>query len=416
MDIARSQPKRRNIGRAAGAAGIAVAVLVTTLALARLRPAAPPVDRNSVVIDTVHRGPLMREVRASGTLVPEEIRWIAAPTDARIERIVVHPGTAVKAETVILELADPQQQQSARDAEWQLKAAEAELQSTRAQLENERLDRESSLARLRAEHEQAKLKADADAELERQGLAAKITRRISQSSAEELARRVHFEEERLAVSKAAEGSRLAAQQAQVEQRRAMWTLQEERMRSLQVRAGIDGVLQQVDVQAGQRVNAGTNIARVAQPDQLKAEIRVPEIQAKDISIGQPAKVDTRNGVVDARVSRIDPAVREGTVTVDLTIAGQLPAGARPDLTVDATIELERLPDVLYVSRPVSAQEGGSMTLFKVIDDGQAAVPVKATLGRASASAIEIRGGLAAGDQVIVSDTSSYEKYQRIKLN
>ena len=188
------------------------------------------------------------------------------------------------------------------------------------------------------------------------------------------------------------------------------------MRSLQVRAGIDGVLQQVDVQAGQRVNAGTNIARVARPDRLKAEIRVPEIQAKDISIGQLAKVDTRNGIAEARVSRIDPAVREGTVTVDLTITGQLPAGARPDLTVDATIELERLPDVLYVSRPVSAQEGGSMTLFKVIDDGQAAVPVKATLGRASASAIEIRGGLNAGEQVIVSDTSSYEKYQRIQLN
>lgn len=416
MDIARSQPKRKNLGRAAGAAGIVVAVLVTTLALARLRPAAPPVDRNSVVIDTVHRGPLTREVRASGTLVPEEIRWIAAPTDARIERIVVHPGTAVKADTVILELADPQQQQSARDAEWQLKAAEAELQSTRAQLESERLDRESSLARLRAEHEQAKLKADADAELERQGLAAKITKRISQSSAEELARRVQFEEERLAIAKAAQGSRLAAQQAQVEQRRAMWTLQEERMRSLQVRAGIDGVLQQVDVQAGQRVSAGTNIARVAQPDRLKAEIRVPEIQAKDIAIGQPAKVDTRNGIVDAQVARIDPAVREGTVTVDLAITGPLPAGARPDLTVDATIELERLADVLSVSRPVSAQEGGSMTLFKVVDDGRAAVPVKVTLGRASAGAIEIRGGLRAGEQVLVSDTSAYEKYQRIHLN
>lgn len=416
MDIARSQPKQKSVSRAAAIAGIALALLVATFALARLRPAAPPVDRNSVVIDTVHRGPLMREVRASGTLVPEEIRWIPAPTDARIERIVVQPGTVVKADTVILELADPQQQQSARDAEWQLRAAEAELQSTRAELESDRLDRESSLARLRAEREQAKLKADADAELERQGLAAKITKRISQSSAEELARRVQFEEERLRVAKSGQASRLAAQQAQVEQRRAMWTLQEERMRSLQVRAGIDGVLQQVDVQAGQRVNAGTNIARVARPDRLKAEIRVPEIQAKDIAIGQLAKVDTRNGVVDARVARIDPAVREGTVTVDLTITGPMPAGARPDLTVDATIELERLPDVLFVGRPVSAQEGGSMTLFKVVDDGQAAVPVKATLGRASASAIEIRGGLVAGDQVIVSDTSAFEKYSRIQLN
>ena len=416
MDIARSRPKRSTATRAAAAAAIVVALLVATLALARLRPAAPPVDRNSVVIDTVRRGALTREVRASGTLVPEEIRWIAAPTDARVERIVVHPGTAVKADTVILELADPQQQQSARDAQWQLRAAEAELESTRAQLESERLDRESSLARLRAEREQAKLKADADAELERQGLAAKITRRISQSSADELERRVHFEEERLAVARNAQGSRLAAQQAQVEQRRAMWQLQEERMRSLEVRAGIDGVLQQVDVQAGQRVSTGTTIARVAQPDRLKAEIRVPEIQAKDISLGQPAKVDTRNGVVDARVARIDPAVREGTVTVDLTITGPLPAGARPDLTVDATIELERLADVLSLGRPAGAQEGGTMTLFKVVDDGKSAVPVRASLGRASANAIEIRGGLAAGDSVIVSDTSAYEKYPRIQLN
>lgn len=416
MDIARSQPKRPAVTRAATAAAIVAALLAATFALARLRPAAPPVDRNTVVIDTVRRGPLSREVRASGTLVPEEIRWIAAPTDARVERIVVHPGTAVRAGTVILELADPQQQQSARDAEWQLRAAEADLQSTRAQLESERLDRESSLARLRAEREQARLKADADAELERQGLAAKITRRISQSSADELERRVHFEEERLAVAKNAQSSRLAAQQAQVEQRRAMWQLQEERMRSLQVRAGIDGILQQVDVQAGQRVGTGTAIARVAQPDRLKAEIRIPEMQAKDIALGQLARVDTRNGVVDARVARIDPAVREGTVTVDLTITGPLPAGARPDLTVDATIVLERLPDVLSLSRPAGAQEGGTMTLFKVVDDGKAAVPVKVTLGRASANAIEIRGGLAAGDSVLVSDTSSYEKYPRIQLN
>jgi HlyD family secretion protein len=416
MDIARSQPNRRNVTRIAALAALAVAVLVTTLALARLRPAAPPVDRNTVVIDTVRRGPLTREVRASGTLVPEEIRWIAAPTDARIERIVVHPGTVVQADTIILELADPEQQQSARDAQWQLRGAEAELRSMRARLESDRLDRQSALARLRAEHEQAKLKADADAELERQGLAAKITKRISESSAEELARRVQFEEERLLVAKTAQEAQLAAQQAQVEQRREMAALQDERRRSLQVRAGIDGVLQQVDVQAGQRVSTGTAIARVARPDRLKAEIRVPETQAKDITIGQLAKVDTRNGVVEARVSRIDPAVREGTVTVDLTVTGQLPAGARPDLTVDATIELERLPDVLSMSRPVNGQEGGSMTLFKVVEEGKAAVPVKVTLGRASATSIEVRGGLTAGDQVLVSDTSAFEKYERIRLN
>jgi len=415
MDIARQSPSRKKAARYAAAAIAALVVILTTVGLSRLKPAAPTVERSGAVIDVVKRGPMLREVRGAGTLVPEDVRWISATTDARVERVLVQAGSEVKADTVILELSDPQQQQSARDAEWQLRAAEAEYESTRAQLDNERLDRESAIARLQAEREQAALRAAADAELERQGLVAHITRRVSQTTADELARRVELEQTRLRVSKSGESARLAVQRAQVEQRRAMFELQQERTRSLQVRAGIDGVLQQVSVQAGQRLATGTNIARVARADKLKGQIRVAETQAKDVRIGQPASIDTRNGIVSARVSRIDPAVVEGTVVVDLAIDAPLPAGARPDLSIDGTIELERIPEALFVGRPVNAQEGRDATLFRLNGNGSTAERVKVAFGRLSATSIEIRGGLREGDQVLISDTSAYEKYPRIKL-
>jgi HlyD family secretion protein len=415
MDIAREQRSGKKMSRYAAAAIAAVVVILTTVGLSRLKPAAPTVERSGAVVDVVKRGPMLREVRGAGTLVPEDVRWIAATTDARVERVLVQAGSEVKADTVILELSDPQQQQSARDAEWQLRAAEAEFESTRAQLDNERLNRESAIAQLQAEREQATLRAAADAELERQGLVAHITRRVSQTTADELTKRVELEQRRLRVSQSAESSRLAVQRAQVEQRRAMLELQQERTRSLQVRAGIDGVLQQVSVQAGQRLNSGTNIARVARADKLKAQIRVAETQAKDIRIGQPATIDTRNGVVSAHVSRIDPAVSDGTVAVDLAVDGPLPAGARPDLSVDGTIELERIADALSIGRPVNAQEGRSATLFRLASNGTTAERVNVQFGRASATSIEIRSGLQAGDQVLISDTSTYEKYPRIKL-
>jgi HlyD family secretion protein len=415
MDIAREQQSRKKAARYAAAAIAAVVVILTTVGLSRLKPAAPSVERSGAVIDTVKRGPMLREVRGAGTLVPEDVRWISASTDARVERVLVQAGSEVRADTVILELSDPQQQQSARDAEWQLRAAEAEYESTRAQLDNERLDRESAIARLQAEREQATLRAAADAELEREGLVAHITRRVSQTTADELTRRVELEQTRLRVSKSGESARLAVQRAQVEQRRAMFELQQERTRSLQVRAGIDGVLQQVSVQAGQRLATGTNIARVARADKLKGQIRVAETQAKDLRIGQPASIDTRNGIVNARVSRIDPAVSDGTVVVDLAIDGPLPAGARPDLSIDGTIELERIPDALFIGRPVNAQEGRGATLFRLTASGSSAERVKVEFGRLSATSIEIRGGLREGDQVLISDTSAYEKYPRIKL-
>ena len=413
MDIARnttSNKKRRMLGIAA----VVAALVITTVAFARLKPAPMTVSQSSLVIETVTAGPLTRAIRGTGLLVPENIRWIAASTDARVEQVLVQPGSTVTADTVLIELSDPQQQQAARDAEWQLRAAEAAYAAAQAELESERLDREAGAARLRAELEQARLRAKVDQDLENAGLAAKITRQLSESAASDLAKRVQFEDLRLASLAASQRARLAALQAQVEQRRAMNDLAQQRIASLDVRAGIDGVLQQVAVQAGQRVNTGTTLARVAQPNRLKAEVRVAETQAKDLALGQSAQIDTRNGIVAGHVARIDPASTGGTVLIDVAIDGALPPGSRPDLTVDATIELERIPNATYVARPVRAQESSEGTVFRVSDDR--ATRVKVQYGRSSANAIEIRGGLKEGDRVIVSDDSAFNKHDEIKIN
>lgn len=412
MDIVRN-PEKKNRRRILWIGAAILAVVLTTVALGRLKPAAPPVDEKTLVIETVARGPLTRAVRGSGVLTPENVRWIAAATEGRVERVVVQPGTRVTADSVILELSDPQLQQSTRDAEWQLRAADSAYAAARAELESDRLDRQAAASNLRAEARQARLRAKADAELAKAGLAASITKELSESAATALEERVKFEEQRLGILVSSQRSRLAALQAEVEQRRAMLDLQQQRLASLQVRSGIDGILQQVAVQPGQRVNAGTTLARVAQPERLKAEIRVAETQAKDLAVGQSAQLDTRTGVVAAHVARIDPAASNGTVLVDLTIDGPLPAGARPDLSVDATIELERLPNVIHVARPVRAQENATGSVFRV--RGNRAERVKVEFGRASAISIEVRSGLAPGDRVIVSDDSSYDKYEEIEI-
>jgi HlyD family secretion protein len=413
MDIVKAPNPSIRLRRAALAAIAVLALIIATVAFARLKPAAPGVSRSSVVIATVERGPLTRAIRANGVLVPENIRWIAAATDARVERILVQPGSAVTADTILLELSNPEHDQSARDAEWQLRAAEAAYAAAQADLESQRLDSVAILQRTRADHEQARLRAKADAELERAGLVANITRSISQSNADELARRVEIEQQRVDSMQASRRARLAMLQAEVEQRRAMHALRREQSAALRVRAGIDGVLQQVTAQAGQRVAAGTNLARVAEPNRLKAEVRVAEVQAKDVAIGQLATIDTRNGIVKGRVVRVDPAVSNGTVVVDLTIVDPLPRGARPDLTVDATIELDRIPDTLFVSRPVHARENARASLFKIA--GDEAQRIEVTFGRASAEHIEIVSGLAAGDQILVSDTTSHERFDRLAL-
>ena len=416
MDIIREgfaeKKKRRRI---LITAAVVVGVVLLTLGVSQLKPAAPRVERSTVWTDEVKQGPMLRQVRGTGSLLPEDIRWIAAATDGRVEVLHVQPGTPVKADTVLMELTDPAELQSLLDAEWQLRASEAELASLRSQLESQRLEQESVAARIEAEYQQAKLRADTDRELARQGLLPDINLRLSESNEKELAKRWKLEQQRLHTTASMVESRLAAQRATVEQRRALYGLRQEGVESLQVRAGIDGVLQQVNVQVGQRVNPGTVLARVVEPTKLKAELRIAETQAKDIQIGQKASIDTRNGVIPGVVSRIDPSVREGTVTVDVRLEGELPRGARPDLTVDGTIELERLASVIFVGRPVHAQERSAGTIFRLEPDGHA-VRVPVEYGRSSVSTIEIVKGLEPGDEVILSDMSAWDEFDRVRLD
>lgn len=414
MDIARpdraQDRKKRRILYATAVAAIAAAA---TVGVSQLKPAAPAVDRSMVVIDTVKRGSIVRQVRGSGSLVPVDVNWIAATTDARVARIVTRPGTAVQRDTLILELADPEQVQRALDARYVLEAGEADLVSLRNRLRSEALNDKAVSARLKAEYEQARLRANADEELAAKGVLPELTKQLSRNAAEELQNRYRLEEERLRVNAVSGQSQLAAQQAKVEQLRAQARLQEQQVASLQVRAGIDGVLQQINVEVGQRIAAGTILAKVVEPAKLMAQLRIAETQARDIALGQPALIDTRNGVVSGRVIRIDPASQNATVTVDVGLEGPLPRGARPDLTVDGTIELERMTDVLHVGRPVHAQEQTGGSVFRVDGDGATLVPLK--FGRSSVTSIEIVDGLNEGDRIITSDMSSWDEFERVQL-
>ena len=416
MDIPRPNAARRRRTRQLVMAGsAALFVLATTLGVSRLKPAAPSVARAAVVLDTVKRGPMVRQVRGLGTLVPEEIRWIPAATDGRVERVVVQPGTRVEADTVLVELSNPEVELRAIEAESQLRAAVAAYNDLRVRLQSQRLDQEAAAARVEAEMQQARLRAEADEELARQGLVAEMNRKISRSAADELANRVGIEGKRLAIGREAIAAQLQVQAAEVEQRRALAHLRQQQLASLRVRPGLAGVLQQISVEVGQQVTPGTNLARVAQPDRLKAVIKVPETQARDLALGQPAAIDTRNGIVAGRVARVDPAAQNGTVTVDVSLEGPLPRGARPDLTVDGTIDIDRLTDVLYVGRPAQGPVEGQSTLFRLEPDGVHASRVPVRLGRASVTLIEVLDGLAPGDQVVLSDTSAWEKADRIRI-
>jgi len=417
VDIARpSQAKSRRRKRILYSAAGLGAILLITLGLSRLKPAAPTVERATVWIDTVKRGEMLRQVRGLGTLVPEEIRWIPAITPGRVERLVVKPGTEVKADTVILELSNPELELAALEAESQLRAAEAQYTEVKVRLQSQKLDQQASAARVQSEYHQAKLRADTDAQLAEQGLIADITLKLSKVTADELANRNQLEQKRLEISGESVEAQLAVQRAAVEQQRAVARLRRNQYQALKVRAGIDGVLQQQPVEVGQQVSPGTNLARVAQPGKLKAVIKVAETQAKDIIIGQPASIDTRNGVLPGRVIRIDPAVQNGTVTVDISLEGPLPKGARPDLTVDGTVELERMENVLYVGRPAQGQGESLVGLFRLGEDGQIATRVKVKLGKSSVNTVEILEGLKEGDQVVLSDTSAWDAFDRIRLN
>ena len=417
MDIARphiaKQKRRRRILFASG--GL-LALIVITVALSHLKPAVPSVDRSTVWVDTVKRGPMVREVRGLGTLVPEEIRWIPANTEGRVEKIVVRPGTQVKADTVILELSSPELEQAAHDAESKLKAAEAEFTTLQAKLQRDLLDQESNTARVHSEYQQARMESETNEQLKKNGLVAELQYKTAQVKAAELANRDAIEEKRLNFARDSIDPQLASKQAEVDQVKAAAQLKLDQVEALHVKAGMNGVLQQMPVDVGQRVKIGDNLARVADPTKLKAEIKIAETQAKDIQIGEKATIDTRNGVVTGHVTRVDPAVEQGTVKVDAQIDGELPRGARPDLTIDGTIELERLDDVIYVGRPAFGQENNTVSIFKIVSGSSEAVRTPVKLGRSSVNSIEIVNGLQPGDQVILSDTSAWDAHERIRLN
>jgi HlyD family secretion protein len=417
MDVPRpSQAKARRRRRLLIAGASAVAVLGITWALARLKPAAPSVDRNSVVIDTVKRGPLVRQVHGVGTLVPEEIRWIPARTSGRIERIVLRPGAAVEPDSVILVLSNPDAVQSAALADSQLAAAEADQVNFNVQLQSTLLSAESAAAGAKADYEQAKARADVNDVLYKRGLVSDLDQRLTRIAVEQQEARNVIEQKRFAFAKDSIAPQLASKKAGVESLRLQARLRHEELDALEVRAGMHGVLQLLPGEVGAQVSAGSNLARVADPTRLKAEIRVAETQAKDIAPGQLTSIDTRNGLVEGKVARVDPSVQNGTVTVDITLEGNLPKGARPDLSVDGTIELERLADVIFVGRPPVGQEGGTITMFKLEEDGVHAARVPVQLGRSSVNVIEVRKGLQPGDRVITSDMSQWDTDDRIKLN
>lgn len=423
MDIPRSPEfaKKKKIRRLVfGVAALVVGVLVT-VGLAQLKPAAPTVEAATTWRDTVKRGSMLRQVRGPGTLVPEDIRWVTAATEATVERIVTLPsGNVISADTVILEMTDERVQQELLDAELQLRGAEADLASLRVRLNNELLEQQSQAANIQSLYHRAKIQAEANEQLSKDGLQSAVITRMSQVEADELANRHRIEQERLKIRAGSTDAQIAAEQARVAQRRALYELRRSQAEALKVRAGIEGVLQVVPVQVGQRVAAGTNLARVAVPGRLKAELRIPETQAKDIEMGLRAVVDTRNGEVEGRVARIDPAAQNGTVLVDVAFSGPLPRGARPDLSVDGTVELERLENVLYVGRPAFGQEQGTISLFRVTA-GTCEQPEEAErvqgirLGRSSVSTVEIVSGLNERDCVILSDMSAWDGRDRIRL-
>ncbi|HEX7486828.1 MAG TPA: HlyD family efflux transporter periplasmic adaptor subunit [Vicinamibacterales bacterium] len=417
MDIQRPSSVARNkkLRRIIIGVVVLLAVALITVALSRLKPAAPTIERGTAYIDTVKRGPMVRQVRGLGTLVPEEIRWIPAATDGRVERIVVYPGTPVAPDTVILELINPTQSQALLEAEQQLKAADAQYANLQVTVANDILAQEAAASAVRADYRQAKLQAESDAELAKEGLVSVLTTKLSQVRSDNLGVRDQIEQKRFSAMRESSQSRLAVQQAEVNRLRALVELRRSQVSQLHVRAGIAGMLQQVPVEVGQQVGPGTNLARVADQGHLKAQLKIAETQAKDIVIGQPASIDTRNGIIAGRVSRIDPAVQNGTVTVDVALEGELPKGARPDLSVDGTIELERLNDILYVGRPTYGQEQSVISLFKVDEDGVNCTLTKVTIGKTSVNTVEVKSGLKQGDQVILSDMSQYDAFDRVRL-
>jgi HlyD family secretion protein len=386
-----------------------------TYGLTKLKPAAPTLERSTAVIETVKRGEMVRDVRGNGTLVPQVTRWVPAPAEGRVENILVQAGVEVNPSTVIVELSNPQMEQQATDADFQVKAAEADEENLKVRLESDAMTQQAAIATINSQYSSARLQLDADEKLAKLGLVADLTLKISRVAVQDLANRLKVEQERLAVGARSTKAQLNAASSRLQQLRVMAKLKREQVDALKVRAGTGGVLQVVSVQVGQQVTPGLNIARVADPASLKAVLRVAETQISGVRIGQKVIVDTRNGLINGEVSRIDPAAREGMFEIDASLIGPLPPSARPDLSVDGTIELERLQDVLKVGRPAFGQAQQTIGMFVLTPDGSEAVRTSVRLGRNSVSTIEILDGLKEGDQVIISDTSALDSYNRIRI-
>jgi multidrug resistance efflux pump len=419
MDIARPefklQKRRRTIIFAAAAVVVVVAL---TIGVSRLKPAAPLVERGTVWTDTVKRGPMLRQVRGLGSLVPtqEAVRQIPAETEATVVRIRMLPGSQVKADTVLVEMSNPQVEQAAIDAGLQLKAAEAEYRSQRVKLESDLMNQKAGAATVGADHAQAQRQADTDKALYDLGVISGLTYKASKGKADELTTRNDLESERLKANQNAVESQMAQAQAKVDQMRILAQLKQKQLDALRVRAGIEGILVDLPLQVGQHVLPGAMLAKIVQPNHLMATLKVAETQARDVQIDEPASIDTHNGIIAGTVMRVDPAVQNGTVTVDVKLTGDLPKGARPDLSIDGTIDLERLDNVLYVGRPALGQENSTISLFKLHPDGQEAVRVPVKVGRASVNSIQVIEGLHEGDAVILSDMSRWDNTDRIRLD
>ena len=407
--------KRKRLRQALYAAVGVIIVIAVSIALARMEPAAPNVERATVLVDTVKQGSIIRQVRGLGTLVPEDTRWLPSQTEGRVERILLRPGAQVGPNSVILELSNPQLEQEAVNAKLALQSAEATLENLRVKLQSDVLTQQSQVAALDADFQQAKMQAEADEQLAKEQLISEITRKQSNLKADTLKKRLSLDMERLSTAKQSIDAQIRVQEAAVSQARAVSDLQASRMAALKVTPGFSGVLQQVPIEVGQRVGPGANLARVADPGRLKAELKIAETQAKDIEIGQMAEIDTRNGVMAGIVSRKDPAAANGTVTVDVSLTGELLRGAVPDLSVDGTIQLERLENILYVGRPSLGQEQSTVGLFKVVNEAGDAERVQVSLGKSSVNAIEVKQGLAAGDQVVLSDMSAWDAFPKVRL-
>ena len=414
MDIPREPAKRGRKRILYGGLGL-LAVVLATVALRNLKPAAPKVDRAAVWVDSVVRGPLVIEVRGPGTLVPERIRYISAVTAGRVEQRLAQPGQEVKAETVLLEMSNPDVQLQSLESERQLTVARADQVNLRANLATQRLNQEAAVAAARSAFLDAKRTADASDSLAAKELISTSEASRARDRLEEMGTRFKVEQERLQVMTQAADSQLALQQAQVNRLRDVTEFQRGRIRSMVVKAGANGTLQELSLEVGQWAQSGATLARIVEPGRLKAVLRIPETQAKDVALGQPAAIDTRNGIARGKVSRIDPAVQNGTVTVDVSLGDELPRGARPDLSVDGTIQVERLDNVLHVGRPAYGQAGSTVGLFKLVEDGKVALRVNVRLGRTSVNTVEVLGGLQPGEKVIISDMSRWDGFDRVRV-